>query len=215
MNDTLMLYNHVQDAVAFCDKMTTDETKTRTRGGVPYLVEIVTYGGDVFTYHLLKVDNDLAGFELKLRGREYYRVRYLGHESTWNNKALNIARIRLRRKQGMTHPTEGANVEYKEKVHQLNIKREAARTLGIRDEHLVAIPTDARDREALLFTIALLKSNAEAKDEGHQAHIKALESRLKSAIKAKNLANARADKAESSLRKVGNVLAGLDETFGG
>jgi|TARA_R110000851_G_scaffold87200_3_gene190054 hypothetical protein len=85
-------------------------------------------------------------------------------------------------------------------------KLELARRLGIRDEHLVPIPFDERDKEALLITVAQLRSGLDAERLARSASEKALMRKIKDLTKAKSLANYRSDKAEMSLKQIRNIL---------
>lgn len=79
-------------------------------------------------------------------------------------------------------------------------KSEARKVLGIRDEKGDAVQLKNRSREALIDTIGLINSQETDRNLAHQAAMGVMEGRLKSARKAKSLANARADRAESMMR---------------
>lgn len=86
----------------------------------------------------------------------------------------------------------------------------ARRVLGIRDDEGKVIPLANRSKEDLIEQIKLTISSKYDSIAGHQAHIKALEDKLRSARKAKNMANRRADVAESTMRYMLDKFAALE-----
>lgn len=89
-------------------------------------------------------------------------------------------------------------------------KREARKLLGLMDENLNRIHSSDQCREALLTSVELLRIRIRGQDAASKAERESLLAIIKSAKKAKALANKRADEAEAALKKVRKALASID-----
>jgi len=74
-------------------------------------------------------------------------------------------------------------------------REQARKTLGIVDSEGKSIGLEERSKEALIETIRLINARTTDRNVAHSAAMDAMEKRLKSARKAKALANRRADVA--------------------
>lgn len=87
-----------------------------------------------------------------------------------------------------------------------NERKEAGRVLGLRDDDLESIRLDQRSREAVLLTLKLNQIRLASERKGFDIATDQMRKKLGSYLKAKNLANQRADLAEAKLKSIQKIL---------